>query len=305
MSRLDRNINLAAVFGPFIVLAAVIPLAWHIGPPQLERHRDLRRDVRGRRAGHHGRLPPAAHAPCVPDAEVARVRVRHHRQPRRAGPRHRLGRRPPQAPRAHRRGGRPAFARTPARAPGRAARCAACTTRTSAGCSASRAARAPASTRAISSRTRGMRRIHRSFQWLVLATFAIPFALGFALTGTLHGALTALLWGGLVRVFVLHHVDLVDQQRLPLLRDPALRHRRPLDERLLAGAAVVRRVLAPQPPRVPALGVPRPAPVGDRHLGRSSSAACSRLGLACNVVEITPERQAQLQRSSSAHAQAA
>src|SRR6476620_9374820 len=29
MSRLDRNINLAAVFGPFIVLTAVIPLAWH------------------------------------------------------------------------------------------------------------------------------------------------------------------------------------------------------------------------------------------------------------------------------------
>src|SRR4051794_28606331 len=29
MSRLDRNINLAAVFGPFLVLAAVVPLAWH------------------------------------------------------------------------------------------------------------------------------------------------------------------------------------------------------------------------------------------------------------------------------------
>jgi stearoyl-CoA desaturase (Delta-9 desaturase) len=53
---------------------------------------------------------------------------------------------------------------------------------------------------------RGMRRIHRNFQWIVLATFALPFLMGFALTQTLHGALTAMLWGGLVRVSMLHHV---------------------------------------------------------------------------------------------------
>jgi stearoyl-CoA desaturase (delta-9 desaturase) len=52
----------------------------------------------------------------------------------------------------------------------------------------------------------GMRRIHRNFHWIVLSTFAIPFLLGFALTQSLHGALTALLWGGLVRVSLLHHV---------------------------------------------------------------------------------------------------
>ena len=51
-----------------------------------------------------------------------------------------------------------------------------------------------------------MRRIHRNFHWIVLATFAIPFLLGFALTQSLHGALTALLWGGLERVSMLHHV---------------------------------------------------------------------------------------------------
>src|SRR5438874_1297433 len=49
-------------------------------------------------------------------------------------------------------------------------------------------------------------RTHRSFRWLVLATFAIPFALGFALTQSLHGALTGLLWGGVIRVFMEHHV---------------------------------------------------------------------------------------------------
>ena len=51
-----------------------------------------------------------------------------------------------------------------------------------------------------------MRRISRSFPLLVLASLAIPFGLGFALTGTLRGALTGLLWGGFVRIFFVHHV---------------------------------------------------------------------------------------------------
>ena len=41
--------------------------------------------------------------------------------------------------------------------------------------------------------------------WAMLS-FAIPFALGWAVTSTLAGALAALLWAGVVRVFVLHHV---------------------------------------------------------------------------------------------------
>ena len=36
--------------------------------------------------------------------------------------------------------------------------------------------------------------------------FAIPFALGWIIGGGLGTALTALLWGGFVRVFLLHHV---------------------------------------------------------------------------------------------------
>ena len=51
-----------------------------------------------------------------------------------------------------------------------------------------------------------IRRISRAFLWIVLAGLALPFALGYALTGTLHGALTGLLWGGLVRIFLVHHV---------------------------------------------------------------------------------------------------
>jgi stearoyl-CoA desaturase (delta-9 desaturase) len=41
--------------------------------------------------------------------------------------------------------------------------------------------------------------------WVVLG-MAIPFALGWIIGGGLGTALTALLWGGFVRVFLLHHV---------------------------------------------------------------------------------------------------
>jgi stearoyl-CoA desaturase (delta-9 desaturase) len=51
-----------------------------------------------------------------------------------------------------------------------------------------------------------MRRISRAFPAFVALGLAIPFAAGFALTGTLAGALTALLWGGFVRIFLVHHV---------------------------------------------------------------------------------------------------
>src|SRR3954447_8745084 len=52
----------------------------------------------------------------------------------------------------------------------------------------------------------GMRWISRHFVALIVAGLALPAAIGFAATGTLKGAATALLWGGLVRVFLLHHV---------------------------------------------------------------------------------------------------
>jgi stearoyl-CoA desaturase (Delta-9 desaturase) len=51
-----------------------------------------------------------------------------------------------------------------------------------------------------------MRALHRRYHLVALATFALPFLLGLALTGTWRGALTALLWGELIRAFVLHHV---------------------------------------------------------------------------------------------------
>jgi stearoyl-CoA desaturase (Delta-9 desaturase) len=55
-------------------------------------------------------------------------------------------------------------------------------------------------------RSRSMRVIDRSFFGLVGVSLFIPFALGWLITGEFVGALTGLLWGGLVRVFLLHHV---------------------------------------------------------------------------------------------------
>ena len=54
---------------------------------------------------------------------------------------------------------------------------------------------------------KGMRFISRGFLGIVLVGLALPALLGFLLTGgTLKGALTGLFWGGLVRIFMLHHV---------------------------------------------------------------------------------------------------
>jgi stearoyl-CoA desaturase (delta-9 desaturase) len=51
-----------------------------------------------------------------------------------------------------------------------------------------------------------MRLINRRFVTLVVLGLALPALAGYLITGTLLGAATGLLWGGLVRVFFVHHV---------------------------------------------------------------------------------------------------
>jgi stearoyl-CoA desaturase (Delta-9 desaturase) len=53
---------------------------------------------------------------------------------------------------------------------------------------------------------RGMRVIQNSFPLFVLAGFVLPFGLGWLIGGTLMDGLTGALWGGAVRIFLLHHV---------------------------------------------------------------------------------------------------
>lgn len=52
----------------------------------------------------------------------------------------------------------------------------------------------------------GMRFITRNAGSLVLLGLLIPTLLGWVVTGSIKGALSALLWGGLVRICFLHHV---------------------------------------------------------------------------------------------------
>jgi stearoyl-CoA desaturase (delta-9 desaturase) len=52
----------------------------------------------------------------------------------------------------------------------------------------------------------GMKRISLNFLPNAAFGLVLAFGLGLALTGRVSGGLTALLWGGLVRIFLLHHV---------------------------------------------------------------------------------------------------
>jgi stearoyl-CoA desaturase (Delta-9 desaturase) len=51
-----------------------------------------------------------------------------------------------------------------------------------------------------------MKRISKSFLLNAVGGLVVAFLLGLLVSGTLAGGLTALLWGGLVRVFLVHHV---------------------------------------------------------------------------------------------------
>jgi len=145
----------------------------------------------------------------------------------------------------------------------------------------------------------GMRRINRSFELIVLAGLAIPFALGFLLGGTLTAALTALLWGGLVRIFLLHHVTWSINSVCHFFG-----RRRFATEDHSTNVFWL---------ALPSLGeswhhnhhaFPRSAQQGLRRWELDPSGALigllERFGLAWNVVRITPERQRQREAPASA-----
>jgi stearoyl-CoA desaturase (Delta-9 desaturase) len=138
----------------------------------------------------------------------------------------------------------------------------------------------------------GLRRIDRGFELLVGASLLIPFLLGWAISGELAGGLTALLWGGLVRLFFLHHITWSINSVCHFFGD---RRFDTQDE----STNVFWLAL-------PSLGeawhhnhhaFPRSAGHGLRLRELDPSAwviaALERLGLAYNVVRIAPERQRQ------------
>jgi stearoyl-CoA desaturase (delta-9 desaturase) len=133
--------------------------------------------------------------------------------------------------------------------------------------------------------------VNRTFiLWAVLG-LAIPFAVGFVLGGTLVAGLTGLLWGGAVRVFFLHHVTYSINSVCHVF-----------GRRRFATTDESRNVfwLA-----LPTMGeawhnnhhaFPTSAAHGLRRFELDPSAAVirvlERLGLAWDVVRVSPERQA-------------
>ncbi len=137
----------------------------------------------------------------------------------------------------------------------------------------------------------GMWLINRRFVSLVVLGLAIPAVAGYLLTGTLPGAATGLLWGGLVRVFFVHHVTWSVNSVCHFVGT----RRFELDDQSTNVFWL----------SLPSLGeswhhnhhaFPRSAVHGLRRWELDPSAAVIRLmervGLAWNVIRIAPERQA-------------
>ena len=55
-------------------------------------------------------------------------------------------------------------------------------------------------------RDKDLRAVGRLFPVLAVCSLALPFGIGYSLSRTLTGAITALVWAGLVRMALLHHV---------------------------------------------------------------------------------------------------
>ena len=134
--------------------------------------------------------------------------------------------------------------------------------------------------------------VDRSFMLWSLLGLAIPFGLGYLIGGTLLAGLEGALWGGAVRVLVLHHATYSINSLCHYFGRRRFHTERPLAQPALADALHVRRGLAQQPPRLPDVGDPRPRPARARPLGRGDLQPWSGSGLAWDVRRISPESQA-------------
>jgi stearoyl-CoA desaturase (delta-9 desaturase) len=139
---------------------------------------------------------------------------------------------------------------------------------------------------------RGMRTISRQFVSLIVIGLGLPALAGYLVSGTLAGAATGLLWGGLVRIFFVHHITWSVNSVCHFLG----RRRFDTDDRSTNVFWLA----------LPSLGeswhhnhhaFPRSAVHGLKRWELDPSAliitAMEKLGLAHNVVRISPERQAE------------
>ena len=111
-----------------------------------------------------------------------------------------------------------------------------------------------------------VRFVDRTFLVWALGGLGAAFGLGYAIGGTLDAALTGLLWGGGVRMLVVHHVTYSINSLCHFFGTRQVPHRRRVTQPRVARAIHLRRVVAQQPPRLPDLRRPRAATLGVRHL---------------------------------------
>jgi stearoyl-CoA desaturase (delta-9 desaturase) len=142
---------------------------------------------------------------------------------------------------------------------------------------------------------RGMRIINRRFPLLVLLSLALPALAGWALSGgSLAGAATGLLWGGLVRIFFVHHVTWSVNSLCHFLGS-----RRFETDDQSTNVAWLSLLSFGESWHHNHHAFPRSASHGLRRWERALDPSAlviktmEKLGLARNVVTITPERQEQ------------
>ena len=111
--------------------------------------------------------------------------------------------------------------------------------------------------------------ISRLFPLFAVFSLAAPFFLGWAWSGTIGGALTALLWAGAARMMLLHHVTWSVNSHLSHVRDAARDRQGPQHELRAARCRLDGRGVAQLPPRAPAFRASRRAAPPDRSVGRN------------------------------------
>lgn len=139
---------------------------------------------------------------------------------------------------------------------------------------------------------RGMRVIGRHFVSIVFLGLALPALAGYLITGTLLGAATGLLWGGLVRIFFVHHVTWSVNSVCHFLgsrRFDVDDHSTNVFWLALPSFGESWHHNHHAFPRSAAHGLKR----WELDISALVIATLEKLGLAWNVVRISPERQAQ------------
>ena len=111
--------------------------------------------------------------------------------------------------------------------------------------------------------------VSRLFPVIAIMSLAGPFFLGWTISGALSGAFTALLWAGLARMMLLHHVTWSVNSVCHMFGKQPATPEGPQHELRAARVDLVRRVVAQLPPCAPVIGSARCAAPSARPVRRA------------------------------------